>query len=86
MIKPISISNQFVLKNQQIKKQQTESVGKRKTQRQRAILMNQWKNWLKRMVAKIKGIAWKKQFLASLPYLAFGYVFDKFSWQYQREA
>ena len=28
MIKPISISNQFVLKNQQIKKQQKESVGK----------------------------------------------------------
>ena len=45
--------------------------------------MSRWKNWLKRMVAKIKRIAWKKQFLATLPYLAFGYVFDKLSLQYR---
>ena len=45
--------------------------------------MSRWKNCLKGLVSKIKGIAWKKQFLASLPYLAFGYVFDKLSWQYR---
>ena len=45
--------------------------------------MSQWNNWLKRLVSKIKGIAWKKQFLASLPYLVFGYVVDKLSWQYR---
>ena len=44
--------------------------------------MSRWNTWLKRLVDKIKGIAWKKRFLASLPYLAFGYVFDKLSWQY----
>lgn len=45
--------------------------------------MSRWKNWFHGLVNKIKGIEWKKRFLASLPYLIFGYVFNKFSWQYR---
>ena len=45
--------------------------------------MSRCKNWFHGLVNKIKGIEWKKRFLASLPYLIFGYVFNKFSWQYR---